>query len=239
MVQSPSWPANCFAASQEIPLISRNPKIHYRIHKGPSPVPILGQPNPVYIPTSHHLEIHPNIIHPSTPRSPQWSPFLRFPHQDHIHPLSSPIRATCPVHLILLDFEMDWACGAYSTYMFAKSSNTKFHENPSPGSRVDPCGRTDRQTDMTKLRVAFRSFANAPKKRNVSLNVKYTSFVALSASGGNAPDQLRHGNHFITFLYFRKPRVCINRNNAAAIHWHRQTSTNRLHSTHWTEFGNT
>jgi len=30
-------------------------------------------------PTSHLLEIHPNIIHPSTPRSPQWSPSLRFP----------------------------------------------------------------------------------------------------------------------------------------------------------------
>ena len=26
------------------------------------------------------------------PRSPQWSPSLRFPHQDPIHPLSSPIR---------------------------------------------------------------------------------------------------------------------------------------------------
>jgi len=26
------------------------------------------------------------IIHPSTPRSPQWSPSLRFPHQDCIYP---------------------------------------------------------------------------------------------------------------------------------------------------------
>ena len=30
-------------------------------------------------------QIHPNIIHPSTSRSPQWSPSLRFPHQDPIH----------------------------------------------------------------------------------------------------------------------------------------------------------
>ena len=33
MVQSPSWVANWFAASQEIPRISRNPKVHYHTHK--------------------------------------------------------------------------------------------------------------------------------------------------------------------------------------------------------------
>ena len=104
MVQSPSWEVNWFAASQEIPRISRNPKVHYRTHKRPPPISILGQPNPVHIPTSHLLEIHPNIIHPSTPSSLQWSLSLRFPHQDPIHPLSSPIRATCPAHLILLEF---------------------------------------------------------------------------------------------------------------------------------------
>ena len=104
MVQSPSWQANWFAASQEITRISRNPKVHYRTHKFPPPVSILGQPYPVHISTSHLLEIHPNIIHPSTPRSSQWSPSLRVPYQDPIHPLSSPIRATYPAHLILLDF---------------------------------------------------------------------------------------------------------------------------------------
>jgi len=76
MVQSPSWEANWFAASQEIPRISRNPKVHYRTHKRPPIVSILGQPNPLHIPTSHLLEIDPNIIHPSTPRSP---PVVSFP----------------------------------------------------------------------------------------------------------------------------------------------------------------
>ena len=86
MVQSPSWEANCSAGSQETPRVSRNPKVHYLTHKRLPPVSILGQANPVHIPTSHFLEIHPNIIHPSTPRSPQWSPSLRFPHQDPVHP---------------------------------------------------------------------------------------------------------------------------------------------------------
>ena len=45
---------------------------------------ILGQPNPVHIPISHLLEVQPNIIHPFTPRSPQWSLSLRFPKQDPI-----------------------------------------------------------------------------------------------------------------------------------------------------------
>ena len=95
MVQSPSWEANCFAASQEIPRILWNPKVHYRTHKRPPHVPILGQPNPVHIPTSHLMEIHPNIIHPSTPRYPLWSLSLQFPHQDPIHtPLLTHTRHT-------------------------------------------------------------------------------------------------------------------------------------------------
>ena len=42
---------------------------------------------------------------------------------------------------------------------FKKYSNTKFHENPSSGSRVVPWGRTD----IMNLIVAFCNFAKAPK----------------------------------------------------------------------------
>jgi hypothetical protein len=45
--------------------------------------------------------------------------------------------------------------------MFETSSNIKFHENPSSGSRAVPFGMTG-----VELTVAFRNFANAPKNRS-------------------------------------------------------------------------
>jgi len=82
MMQSLSWEANSFQLVKNFQRISRNPKVHFRTHKCSPPVSILGQLNPVHIPTSHTLEIHPNIMDPSTPRSPLWSSSLRFPQQD-------------------------------------------------------------------------------------------------------------------------------------------------------------
>ena len=53
----------------------------------------------------------------------------------------------------------------FSGQIFEEILNITFHQNPSSGSRVVPYGQADGQTDMTKLTVAFRNFANALKNR--------------------------------------------------------------------------
>jgi hypothetical protein len=60
----------------------------------------------------------------------------------------------------------------FSRQIFEKYTDIKLHENPFSGSRIVPCGQTDRQTDMTKIIVAFSNFTKAPVKSIILQRVK-------------------------------------------------------------------
>jgi hypothetical protein len=79
MEQKPSWEANRFSASQEIPrVLWNNPKVHHRIHKISHPVPILRQIKQIY---ACHPTLRCSIFKfmPSTPWFYKWSLHLGFP----------------------------------------------------------------------------------------------------------------------------------------------------------------
>ena len=90
----------------------------------------------------------------------------------------------------------------FSRQIFEKSLTINIHLNLSGGSRVVPCGRTDGQmirqtdgltmldgqTDMTKLIVAFRNFANVLKKLIIGWRkiVKNGDFLEEDSEGGQS-----------------------------------------------------
>ena len=84
--------------------------------------------------------------------------------------------SSCKVAVILATLvELEFSRQIFETY-----ASIKFHENPSTESRGVSI-RTHRQTggeiDMTKLIVAFRLFAKAPRTRPILVYVTWTETV--------------------------------------------------------------
>ena len=122
-----------FSASPESPRILWNPKVLYRSHKCPPPVPILCQFIPPH-PTSWRsiliLSSHLRLGLPS-------GLFLSgFPTRTLYTPLLSPIRATYTAHLILLDFITRTVLG--EAYRSFSSSLCSFRHSPVTSSLLGP-----------------------------------------------------------------------------------------------------
>ena len=72
---------------------------------------------------------------------------------------------------------------SFPRQIFEKYPNIKFHEKfPSCGSRVVPCGQTERQY-TTKLMVVFRNCAKGPKNFEKVQETQMTSPDILSGIG--------------------------------------------------------
>ena len=82
---------------EEFRITSHSTKSAHRYAKGQS---TSWSPTPPF----HFLKIQLNIILPFTPGSSKWILPSGFPTKTLYSTLFSPIHATCPTHLILLDF---------------------------------------------------------------------------------------------------------------------------------------
>ena len=136
MQQIPSWETNRFSATQEFPRLLWNPKVHYRIHKSPQPIPNLIRIDPVHIPTSHLLQINLNIVFPSTPWSSNSFFHSVFSTRTLYTSLVSPTRATFPALFILLDLISPKIFG--EQYSSLRSSLCSFLYSPVTSSLLSP-----------------------------------------------------------------------------------------------------
>ena len=162
MEHSPSWEANRFSASQEIPHILWNPKVHT-----------------VYTSARHLSLSWARSIQSIPPYPTSWRSILMlsshlslgipsglfhsgFPTQNLCTPLLSPIRATCPAPHILLDFITQTILG--KEYRWLISSLCSFLHSPVASSLLGP---------NILLNTLFSNTLSLRSSLNVSDQVSY------------------------------------------------------------------
>jgi hypothetical protein len=110
---SPSWEAASRSATQEFSNTLWDLEVHYHVHKSLPRVPILRQINPVYSTSSYLSKLHFNIILPTD-----------FSTEILYACLFSPMRATWPANLNLLDFIILIILGEETSYEAPHKSET-------------------------------------------------------------------------------------------------------------------
>ena len=119
MEHSRSCEANRSSASQEIPCILWNPKLHYHIHKRPPHLSLSWANLIQSMLLSHFLRIEFNIFFLSTPRSSKCFLSVRCTHQIPVS-VASPVSHTC--HM---------PCPSHSSWFGHPNGIECFNFNPS------------------------------------------------------------------------------------------------------------
>jgi hypothetical protein len=142
---SPSWEAANCAATQELPSILWNPKVHYRIHKRPLLVPIMSQINPIslrsilILSTHIRLGLH-SVLFPSGFPTNILYAFLFSPFVLHSLPIFERYQVRISYELrVMLKEVISWCSsvpwGHNHDFIFKQARNAFFWIRPYPFSK--------------------------------------------------------------------------------------------------------